>query len=119
FFARIDVFGGVFIAAVGADVFLVRLFRVHAVAVGFQHLAYADKFVADGLVVLIQRNRQDVTFGQLQIANTLGSGGEDGADLGAQALAQILQAGADRQAVLRESGLGSAVGQLFEDFTHG
>ena len=78
-----------------------------------------DEFIAGDQVVLIQSNPGDIALGHLQITGTLFSGGEHGTHLAAQALAQVLQRGADGQAALGESGLGTAVDDLQEQLPHG
>ena len=82
------------------------------------HLAQTDELIADDLVVLVQSGLEDVALGQLQIADALGLGGENGTGHGTQALAQVVQTSADRQAVLGEGGLAAAVDDLQEQLTH-
>lgn len=84
-----------------------------------QHFAQLHELVANDLALFVQGHLQHVAFCHLHVANALEAGGEHGAHLAAQALAQVLQAGADGQAVLGESGLAAAIGQLLEDFAHG
>ena len=83
------------------------------------HLAQVDKLIADDLVVLVQGHAGAVALGHLQIAGTLRLGGEHGAHLAAQALAQVLQGSAHGQAALGEGGLGAAVDDLQEQLPHG
>ena len=83
-----------------------------------QHLAQLYKLIADNLVVFVQGHLDDIALGHLHIANALGAGGEHGAHLGAQALAQVFKPRADGQAVLGEGGLAAAIGQLLEDLAH-
>ena len=64
------------------------------------HLAQLDELIADDLIVSVHCQLIDVALGQLQVAHALLLGGEDGAGHGAQALAQVIQAGADRQTIL-------------------
>ena len=112
FFTRVDVLDSALLgreAAVGADVLLVGFLRVLAVTDVLHHLAQTDELIADDLVVLVQSGLEDVALGQLQIADALGLGGENGTGHGTQALAQVVQTSADRQAVLGEGGLAAAV----------
>ena len=81
FFTRVDVLDSALLsreAAVSADVLLVSFLRVHAMADCFQHFAQTDELIADDLVVFIQSGLEDVALGQLQVANALGLGGENG-----------------------------------------
>ena len=120
FFTRVDVLDSALLgreAAVGADVLLVGFLRVLAVTDVLHHLAQTDELIADDLVVLVQSGLEDVALGQLQIADALGLGGENGTGHGTQALAQVVQTSADRQAVLGEGGL--AVGASLEDLGKG
>ena len=61
---------------------------------GIHHLAQVDELIADDLVIGVQSHAGAVALGHLQIAGTLGVGGEHGTDLGTQALAQVLQGSA-------------------------
>ena len=78
-----------------------------------------DEFVTDDGVFFIQREAGDVAFGQFQIAGALRSGAVGGTGHGAQTLAQVFQAGADRQTAFGEGCLGAAVDDLQEQFAHG
>ena len=78
-----------------------------------------DEFIADDLAVFIERGVEHIALGHFQETHALGAGAEHGADLGAQAFAEIVERGADGEPVFGESGLGAAIGQLLEDLAHG
>ena len=105
FLAGIDIFGCAVEAPILPDIFLIGLVRLHAVADILQHFAQTDELIPDHLAVVIQRQLDDISLRHLQIADALRLGGEHGTHLGAQTLSEILQTGADRQAVLGEGGL--------------
>ena len=69
--------------------------------------------------VVVERHAGDVALGELEVTSALGLGAEHGADLGAQALAEVVEGGADGQAALGERGLAAAVDDLQEDLAHG
>ena len=83
------------------------------------HLAQVHELVADDLVVLVEGHAGAVALGHLQVAGALGMGGEHGAHLASQALAQVLQGSAHGQAALGEGGLGAAIDDLQEQLPHG
>ena len=84
-----------------------------------QHLAQLYKLITDDLAFLIKSHFDNIALGHFHIADALELGGEHGSHLRTQAFTQILQAGADGQTVLRESGLAAAIGQLLKDLAHG
>ncbi len=77
------------------------------------------KLIAAHFVVFIESHLEDIAFGHFHIAGALEARAVHGADLRTQALAQVVQTGADGQPVFGESRLAAAIGQLLEDFTHG
>ncbi len=117
--ARIDHANRFVKPAVGADVLFVRFLGVHALFDGFHHLAKVHELIADDLVARVHGQLDHIALGHFQIANALGQGAVHGADLGAQALAQVFQAGADGQAALGERALRAAVSDLQEQLAHG
>ena len=83
-----------------------------------QHFADADKLIADCFAVFINCDLQDIAFRHFHVAHALLLGGEDGADLRAESFAEIFKSCADRQTILRESGLCSAINELEENLSH-
>ena len=118
FLSRVNILDRVGVSAVGVGILLERFLRVDAVFDHVHHLAEVNELVADDLAVRVQTERKDVALGHFQISHAFGLGGENGADLRAQALAEILERGADGQAVLGEGRLRAAVDELKEDLAH-
>ena len=122
FFAGVNVLHSALLgskAAVSAHILLIGFLGVLAVADVLHHFAKANELVADHFVVGVQSQLLNIALRQLQIAHTLLLGGENGAGHAAQALAQVIQACADGQAVLRKSSLAAAVNDLQKQLAHG
>ena len=117
--ARVDVLGGVLpltVVAHGAgDGLLGGLTGLEGVG----ELAEVHELERDDLVVGVEGHAGHVALGELEVASALGLGAEHGADLGAKALAEVVEGGAHGQAALGERGLAAAVDDLQEDLTHG
>ena len=86
---------------------------------GVGELAEVQELEGDDLVAIIQSHAGDVALGELEVTSALGLGAEHGADLGTQALAEVVEGSADGQAALGECGLAAAVNDLQENLTHG
>src|ERR1035437_6873663 len=74
FLAGVDGFHGVGIAAIGAGCLGQRGLRIHALGNGVHHGSEPHKFVADDLVVRVQREFGDVALGQFEMARSLFGG---------------------------------------------
>ena len=114
FVSGVNILGGSFKLSVVTLCFFHRLGRLLAFFNCVHHLTQIDKLIADDLIVLVECKPGDIPLGHLQIPRPPCLGGKHGANLAAQALAQVLQSGADNQTVLRECGLRTPVSQLLE-----
>ena len=119
FLTRVDVLGSVVPLTIVTLGLFERFVRIDTLFDEVHHLAEVDELVADDLVFLVERDAGAVALGHLEVTGTLFGGGEHRADLGAKALAEILEGRADSKAVLREGGLGAAVDDLQEQLAHG
>ena len=115
---KIDKINGVLEAAIVALGLLQRFVGVVALLDEVHHLAQVDELIADDQVVLVQSAAGDIALGHFQIPGSLDLGGEHGAHLAAQALAQVLQRSAHCQAALGERRLAAAVDDLQEQLPH-
>ena len=119
FLSGVNVLGGGSVLAVSTHGLFDSLGGGDALLQRVGDLAQIQELVADDLVVVVQGQLGDIALGHLQVAGALGLGAEHGAHLAAHTLAQVLQAGADGQAALGESGLAAAVDDLQEQLAHG
>ena len=84
----------------------------------FEHLAELDELIAANFIVLIQSALEDIALSHLEVTNAFSLSGVHGTDLRTQAFTEVIQSGADGQAVFGESGLAAAVNDLEEQFSH-
>jgi len=117
--AGIDDLGGTVPLTVTAHGAVDGLLGIGALLEGIGELAEVEELKADDLVLVVKGEMGDVALGELEVTGALGGGAVHGAHHGAQALAEVIQAGADGQAVLGEGRLGAAVDDLEEELPHG
>ncbi len=114
----VDVLG----SAVEAAIVTLRLFQrfigIVALLDEVHHLAQIDELIADDQVLFVQSNAGHIALGHFQITGAFRAGGEHGAHLAPQALAQVFQGSAHCQAAFGERGLAAAVDDLQEQLPH-
>ena len=90
----------------------------HALLDEVGHLAQRDELVADHLALLVEGHAGAVALGHLEVAGALRLRGVHRADHRAEALAEVLEAGADHEAAVRERALRAPVDDLEEELAH-
>lgn len=120
-FPRVDELHGALLGGESAIVphrLLIGFVGLHALLDEIGHFAEGNELVADHFAVRVQREAGDVSLRHFQIPNPLLQGGIHRADLRTMPLAEVLEARADRQTVVGESGLRTAVDDLQEKLPH-
>ena len=114
-FARIDELDAVSEAALRARVGLDCLIGILASADSFEDFADLYDFVTDDAAFVVESELRDVAFCEFEVTRALLERAVERTDLAAQALAEVIETDADRQAVVGECRLAAAVSDQQEE----
>ena len=117
-FAGVDVFCGGCETAVTSRTFFERFVGGNAFFDHFHHFSEVDEFVTDDFAFFVKTDAGDVAFCHFKVAYAFCLCGEHRADLASQTFSEVFEGRADNKTVVRESGLGTTVNDLQEQFAH-